>query len=213
MSTTHLYQCACVLLFACVYVPVWPWWPTPGSVFCSWSAVWAFSAESLAQYVRKAQPERGNNRDRDKLKTGQRGWDTSRCPFEQSWALYLHIVSPTQERKTMLLHLCSRHRDIKDRREMKRFWEHMPTAIHTHAPQRKTKSERKYKCVCVCVCVCVCGRKYAASLNFLATRQCWYQHLTEYVFVCLLINLTDNKDALFRNFWPIKNADNYFCQK
>lgn len=83
----------------------------------------------------------------------------------------------------------------------------MPTAIHTHAPQRKMESERKYKCVRVC------GRKYAASFHFLATRPCWYHHLTEYGFVCLLINLTDNKDAPFRNFWPIKNADHYFLSK
>jgi len=29
---------------------------TPGSVFCSCSALWAFIADSLSQYVRKAQP-------------------------------------------------------------------------------------------------------------------------------------------------------------
>lgn len=29
---------------------------TPGRVFCSWRALWAFSADSLAQYVRKAHP-------------------------------------------------------------------------------------------------------------------------------------------------------------
>ncbi len=65
----------------------------------------------------------------------------------------------------------------------------------------------------VCVRVCACGGKYAASFNFLATRPCWYQHLTEYVCVCLLINLTEDKDALFRNFWPIKNADHNFLSK
>lgn len=29
---------------------------TPGRVFCSCSALWAFRADSLSQYVRKAQP-------------------------------------------------------------------------------------------------------------------------------------------------------------
>lgn len=29
---------------------------TPGNVFCSCNALWAFRADSLAQYVRKAQP-------------------------------------------------------------------------------------------------------------------------------------------------------------
>lgn len=37
---------------------------TPGSVFCSCRALWAFRAESRAQYVRKAHPEEGQ---------GQRG--------------------------------------------------------------------------------------------------------------------------------------------
>lgn len=32
---------------------------TPGSVFCSCRALWAFRAESRAQYVRKAHPEEG----------------------------------------------------------------------------------------------------------------------------------------------------------
>jgi hypothetical protein len=38
---------------------------TPGSVFCSCRALWAFRAESRAQYVRKAHPEEGQEqRDR-----------------------------------------------------------------------------------------------------------------------------------------------------
>lgn len=38
---------------------------TPGSVFCSCRALWAFRAESRAQYVRKAHPEEGQGqRDR-----------------------------------------------------------------------------------------------------------------------------------------------------
>lgn len=40
----------CVFMCVCVH--------TPGSVFCSCSALWAFSADSLAQYVRNAHPVR-----------------------------------------------------------------------------------------------------------------------------------------------------------
>lgn len=41
---------------------------TPGSVFCSWRALWAFSADSLAQYVRKAHPVRRKKADKQKKK-------------------------------------------------------------------------------------------------------------------------------------------------
>lgn len=42
---------------------------TPGRVFCSWRALWAFSADSLAQYVRKAHPavSRSQERERERL--------------------------------------------------------------------------------------------------------------------------------------------------
>lgn len=36
---------------------------TPGSVFCSCRALWAFRADSRAQYVRKAHPEEGMGRE------------------------------------------------------------------------------------------------------------------------------------------------------
>lgn len=38
------------------YIPKKQLGLTPGSVFCSCSALWALSADSLSQYVRKAQP-------------------------------------------------------------------------------------------------------------------------------------------------------------
>lgn len=38
---------------------------TPGRVFCSWRALWAFSADSLAQYVRKAHPALSGRQERD----------------------------------------------------------------------------------------------------------------------------------------------------
>lgn len=40
---------------------------TPGRVFCSWRALWAFSADSLAQYVRKAHPTVSGRQERDRL--------------------------------------------------------------------------------------------------------------------------------------------------
>lgn len=50
-----VFVCVCMCVSG-IFGAAWPQWPTPGSVFCSWRAVWAFSADSLAQYVRKAQP-------------------------------------------------------------------------------------------------------------------------------------------------------------
>lgn len=40
---------------------------TPGRVFCSWRALWAFSADSLAQYVRKAHPAVSQRQEKEKL--------------------------------------------------------------------------------------------------------------------------------------------------
>lgn len=40
---------------------------TPGRVFCSWRALWAFSADSLAQYVRKAHPTVSGKQETDRL--------------------------------------------------------------------------------------------------------------------------------------------------
>lgn len=44
---------------------------TPGSVFCSCRALWAFRAESRAQYVRKAHPEEGRGGE---TRWGVRPW-------------------------------------------------------------------------------------------------------------------------------------------
>lgn len=41
---------------------------TPGNVFCSCRALWAFRADSLSQYVRKAQPVRQERERRHKCK-------------------------------------------------------------------------------------------------------------------------------------------------
>ena len=50
---------------------------TPGRVFCSWRALWAFSADSLAQYVRKAHPAESGRQERERLIKPDNGLTTT----------------------------------------------------------------------------------------------------------------------------------------
>lgn len=58
-----MFVCAC-MMHVCLCVCL-QWLLTPGSVFCSCRALWAFSADSLAQYVRNAHPVMWRERERE----------------------------------------------------------------------------------------------------------------------------------------------------
>lgn len=61
-----LWGCVCLRVFVLFFFFFCA--RTPGSVFCSWRALWAFRADSRAQYVRNAHPVGEKEADKEEEK-------------------------------------------------------------------------------------------------------------------------------------------------